>query len=63
MCKIISSVNSRPAVLAVMKGTMQPATNARNATLTIVGRLSGAKALKAPIIMPIALGFPKPQIA
>lgn len=50
-------------MLAVIKGTIHPAMNARNATFTIVGRLSGAKALKAPIMMPMALGFPKPQIA
>lgn len=60
---MISSVISRPAILALINGTMHPATKARNATFTIVGRLSGAKALNAPIMMPIALGLPNPQIA
>ena len=60
---MISSVISRPAILAVRRDTIDPAMRARNATLEIDGRLSGASELNSPIIIPIALGFPKPQIA
>lgn len=60
---IISSVISSPAILAVIKDTQQPDTKALNATLVIEGRFSGASALRAPIIIPIELGFAKPQIA
>lgn len=60
---IISSVMSSPAMLAVISETKQPDTKARNATFVIAGRLSGARALKDPIMIPIELGFANPQIA
>lgn len=60
---IISFVISNPAILAVIRDTKQPEMKARNATFVIEGRFSGARALKAPIMIPIELGFAKPQIA
>jgi hypothetical protein len=60
---IISSVMRRPAMLAVMSDTKQPDTKALNATFVIVGRRSGASALRAPIMIPIELGLANPQMA
>lgn len=60
---IISSVISNPAILEVSNDTRQPDMKALNATLLIDCLLSGANELKAPIIIPIAIGFAKPQMA
>jgi hypothetical protein len=60
---IMSSVNSKPAMLAVIKVTKQAASKARIATLVIAGRLSGARAERPPIIIPIEPGFAKLQMA
>jgi hypothetical protein len=60
---IISSVIRRPAMLAVINDTKQPETKARKATAVMDGLRSGASALKAPIMMPMELGFAKPQMA
>lgn len=60
---IISSVIKRPAMLAVVNETAHPVMKALSATLVIDGRLSGAKALKAPIMMPIDDGLANPQMA
>ena len=42
-----------PAIQAVMKHAMVPATNARNATLAKSDLLFGARTLKPPICTPI----------
>lgn len=60
---IISSVINNPAILAVISDTRHPEMKALKATFVMDGRRSGARALSAPIIMPIELGFAKPQIA
>lgn len=52
-----------PAILAVMKQTQLPHTNALIATDTMADLLSGTIAPKLPIMMPRELGFAKPQIA
>lgn len=50
-------------MLAVVNDTAHPVMKARNATLVIEGRRSGANALKAPIMIPIDDGLAKPQMA
>lgn len=60
--RLSGSIRS-PAILAVIKHTIVPAMNARNATSVIDCRRFGAIADKAPIIMPMELGFANPQTA
>lgn len=60
---INSSVNSIPAILAVMNETMQPAMKARSATLAIATCRSGAIALSAPTITASEPGLLKLHIA
>lgn len=58
-----SGVINNPAMLAVMKQMIDPATNPRNATSTMTDFFSGHIALSAPIITPTELGLANPQIA
>lgn len=59
----MSSVNSSPAMLAVIKVTKVAEKNALTTTLVIAGRRSGAKADNPPTIIPIDEGLAKLQIA
>lgn len=52
-----------PAMLALIKQTNEPVTNARNESEATSPRFSGTSAPKPPIKIPNEHGFAKPQIA
>lgn len=61
--EISSSVNNKPAMLAVTKVTKHPENKALKATFTTIGRFWGEIAEIAPIKMPTELMLAKLQMA
>lgn len=59
----LSSVYRMPAMQAVIKQTIAPVTNDLNTKAIIIGRFPGINVDMLEIMIPIALGLEKPQIA